>query len=128
MNPTNAPKKNLATSNALLCQLGILLALSITTASPLCAHTTNLIPVLQIKADQVAAHISLMLYGLMTEEINYSYDGGLYGELVRNRTFKERGTNANPPHWELLENGGSGSLSSHTTQPPHDAPGASFEL
>lgn len=33
--------------------------------------------VLQIKADQVAAHVSPMLYGLMTEEINYSYDGGL---------------------------------------------------
>ena len=27
-------------------------------------------------------------YGLMTEEINYSYEGGLYGELVRNRAFK----------------------------------------
>ena len=41
-----------------------------------------------IKADQVAAKVSPMLYGLMTEEINYSYDGGLYAELVRNRTFK----------------------------------------
>lgn len=30
-----------------------------------------------------------MLYGLMTEEINYSYDGGLYAELIRNRTFRE---------------------------------------
>ena len=29
----------------------------------------------------------------MTEEINYSYDGGLYAELVRNRTFRTaRGT------------------------------------
>ena len=24
----------------------------------------------------------------MTEEINYSYDGGLYAELIRNRTFR----------------------------------------
>ena len=30
-----------------------------------------------------------MLYGLMTEEINYSYDGGLYAEMVRNRTPQE---------------------------------------
>ena len=30
-----------------------------------------------------------MLYGLMTEEINYSYDGGLYAELIRNRIFKD---------------------------------------
>ena len=27
-------------------------------------------------------------YGLMTEEINFSYEGGLYGELIRNGTFK----------------------------------------
>ena len=32
--------------------------------------------------------VSPTLYGLMTEEINYSYDGGLYAELVRNRTFR----------------------------------------
>jgi hypothetical protein len=37
------------------------------------------VPVLQIKADQVTAHVSPTLYGLMTEEINYSYEGGLYG-------------------------------------------------
>ncbi len=30
-----------------------------------------------------------MLYGLMTEEINYSYDGGLYGELIHNRIFED---------------------------------------
>ena len=33
--------------------------------------------------------ISPLFPGLMTEEINHSYDGGLYGELVRNRTFQE---------------------------------------
>jgi alpha-N-arabinofuranosidase len=46
------------------------------------------VPLLQIKADQVTCKVSPMLYGLMTEEINFSYEGGLYGELVRNRTFK----------------------------------------
>ena len=30
-----------------------------------------------------------MLYGLMTEEINHSYDGGLYAELIQNRAFKD---------------------------------------
>jgi hypothetical protein len=35
---------------------------------------------------QVKAKSSPTLYGLMTEEINYSYDGGLYAELIRNRT------------------------------------------
>jgi len=48
--------------------------------------------VLQIKADETTGRVSPTLYGLMTEEINYSYEGGLYGELIGNRTFKG-GTN-----------------------------------
>ena len=51
--------------------------------------TTNAtVPVLQIHADKVTAKMPPTFYGLMTEEINYSYEGGLYGELVRNRAFK----------------------------------------
>ncbi len=49
---------------------------------------TNPIPVLRIKADEATGAVSPNLYGLMTEEINYSYEGGLYGELIGNRTFK----------------------------------------
>jgi len=52
------------------------------------AETNAPVPVLQIKADQVTTKVSPMLYGLMTEEINFSYEGGLYGELIRNRAFK----------------------------------------
>jgi alpha-L-arabinofuranosidase len=65
-----------------------------TNAHEAAAPPSNTIPVLQIKADQVAAKVSPMLYGLMTEEINYSYEGGLYGELIRNRSFKANPTNA----------------------------------
>jgi len=43
---------------------------------------------LKIETDKVVAKVSPTLYGLMTEEINYSYDGGLYGELVQDRTFQ----------------------------------------
>jgi alpha-N-arabinofuranosidase len=46
------------------------------------------VPTIQIAATQVKAKVSPMLYGLMTEEINFSYEGGLYGELIRNRSFK----------------------------------------
>ncbi|MBO7071027.1 MAG: hypothetical protein J6W09_07025, partial [Bacteroidales bacterium] len=35
-----------------------------------------------VLADQVTSDVSPMMYGLMTEEINYSYDGGLYAELI----------------------------------------------
>jgi alpha-L-arabinofuranosidase len=46
---------------------------------------------LNIQLDKPAHTVSPTLYGLMTEEINYSYDGGLYAEMVRNRTFQDRG-------------------------------------
>jgi alpha-N-arabinofuranosidase len=39
----------------------------------------------------------------MTEEINYSYDGGLYAEMVRNRTFRADWSGI--LYWYLLENG-----------------------
>jgi alpha-N-arabinofuranosidase len=58
-----------------------------------------------IHLDQPIAKVSPLLYGLMTEEINYSYDGGLYAELVRNRTFKD--SNWDLPAWALVQNGAS---------------------
>jgi alpha-N-arabinofuranosidase len=83
--------------------------------------------VLQIKADQVAAHVSPMLYGLMTEEINFSYDGGLYAELVRNRSFKEDAKE--PVHWQLVqEQGGTGTMSLDPSQPLNDAISTSLKL
>jgi len=44
--------------------------------------------VLQINAGKVTGKVSPTLYGLMTEEINFAYEGGIYGELIRNRSFK----------------------------------------
>ncbi len=43
---------------------------------------------LTIDASKAVAKVSPTLYGLMTEEINYSYEGGLYGELLENGTFQ----------------------------------------
>ncbi|MGM9486604.1 alpha-L-arabinofuranosidase C-terminal domain-containing protein [Ideonella sp. YS5] len=63
-------------------------------------------PRISIAADQVKARISPMLYGLMTEEINFAYEGGLYGELIRNRSFKAEGGYAyrieEPVYWSAL--------------------------
>ncbi|MCU1260227.1 MAG: alpha-N-arabinofuranosidase [Bryobacterales bacterium] len=82
---------------------------------------------LQIKADQVTAHVSPALYGLMTEEINYSYDGGLYAELVRNRSFKEDAKD--PVHWHLVqEHGGTGSMALDPSEPFNDAIATSLML
>ena len=58
---------------------------------------------LTIHADQLVSKVSPTLYGLMTEEINFSYDGGLYAEMVRNRTF--RGDWAGIQNWLLVEDG-----------------------
>ena len=60
---------------------------------------------LTVHLDKPTAKVSPTLYGLMTEEINYSYDGGLYGEMVRNRTF--RGNWSGVLYWYLVENGNS---------------------
>ena len=59
--------------------------------------------VLTIHVDKPVSKVSPALYGLMTEEINYSYDGGLYAEMVRNRTFGTRWEGV--PYWYLAEYG-----------------------
>jgi alpha-L-arabinofuranosidase len=58
---------------------------------------------LAIHADRPVNVVSPTLYGLMTEEINYSYDGGLYAEMVRNRTFRADWSGV--LDWYLVENG-----------------------
>lgn len=57
--------------------------------------------------------VSPSLYGLMTEEINYSYDGGLYGELLRNRAFLDDARQ--PRHWAAV--GDNASISLERTGP-----------
>jgi len=44
---------------------------------------------LTLHMNETGTPVSPRLYGLMTEEINFSYDGGLYGELIRNRNFRD---------------------------------------
>jgi alpha-L-arabinofuranosidase len=76
-------------------------------------------PTLTIEADQPVAKASPMLYGLMTEEINHSYDGGLYGELVQNRAFMD---NPNAPvHWSVVPGKGSSvTMTLDPSQPLND--------
>jgi alpha-N-arabinofuranosidase len=64
--------------------------------------------------------VSPKLYGLMTEEINYSYDGGLYAEMVSNRTF--RNTWDGVEHWTVVTQGSSKALLKNV----NDAPGAAL--
>lgn len=57
-------------------------------------------PSLTVDATRSAGPVSPRLYGLMTEEINFSYDGGLYAELIRNRAFLD--DPRRPAHWEVV--------------------------
>ena len=62
-------------------------------------------PSLAIQVNHPTAKVSPMLYGLMTEEINFSYDGGIYGELVRDRVVG-RGFGG-LSHWPMVARGNS---------------------
>ncbi len=62
-------------------------------------------PTLTIEAARPLARVSPMHYGLMTEEINHSYDGGLYAELIRNRAFLD--DVRAPAHWSVVQGNGS---------------------
>jgi alpha-N-arabinofuranosidase len=63
------------------------------------------VPSLSIQVDHATAKVNPMFYGLMTEEINFSYDGGLYPEMIRDRTI---GTGRRPLfHWTHVARGNS---------------------
>ncbi len=82
---------------------------------------------LTVHVDQPGVKISPMLYGLMTEEINHAYDGGLYAELIQNRAFKDNGTTA--VHWSLVQDSGAtGTMALDATQPVNPALSTSLKL
>jgi alpha-N-arabinofuranosidase len=80
-------------------------------------------PVLQIDVGKVTGTVSPMLYGLMTEEINFSYEGGIYGELIRNRTFKANAQN--PLFWNAV---GDATMTIDANQPLNTALNVSLKL
>jgi alpha-N-arabinofuranosidase len=57
-------------------------------------------PTFTVDAARAAGQVSPTLYGLMTEEINHSYDGGLYAELIQNRAFLDNAST--PVHWSVV--------------------------
>jgi alpha-N-arabinofuranosidase len=61
-------------------------------------------PAITLRLDQPGHAVAPQLYGLMTEEINFSYEGGLYAELIRNRSFKDNPFRA--AQWAVVQEGG----------------------
>jgi alpha-N-arabinofuranosidase len=71
---------------------------------------------LTIQANQTGIHISPTLYGIMYEDISHAGDGGMYGELIRNRTFNNS-TNT-PVNWSLVTSSGAqGTMTLDTSHP-----------
>ena len=58
---------------------------------------------LTIDPADIVTPVSPMLYGMMTEEINHAFDGGLYAELLQNRTFRDSWQGVD--HWALVREG-----------------------
>jgi alpha-N-arabinofuranosidase len=84
-------------------------------------------PTFTVDASHSAGRVSPLLYGLMTEEINHSYDGGLYAELINNRAFLDS-SNA-PVHWSVMtEPGAAASMALDPQQSFNDQLSTSLRL
>ena len=126
--------------------LTVVLSLISTINTAQASESSNPAISMRINVDDVKAKVSPMLYGLMTEEINYCYEGGLYGELIRNRMFKEPASRrrrrdrqsaevqsgqpgTGPVFWQLVQTGGgAGSMAMDLTQPMNEAATNSLRL
>ncbi|HLP25166.1 MAG TPA: hypothetical protein VK477_05790, partial [Acidobacteriota bacterium] len=80
--------------------------LALTSAVSVAAFTVDL----RVEVDKPTVELSPHLYGLFFEDINYGADGGLYAELIQNRSF-EYHSRSNPEHtplyaWEKIERDG----------------------
>jgi alpha-N-arabinofuranosidase len=82
---------------------GVMTMMGQQAAMPAAIGNPQAIATLAIDASKPVAKVSPTLYGLMTEEINYSYDGGLYGELVQDRTFLS--SRSDTENWIPVEQG-----------------------
>ena len=96
----------------------------------LMAAPVNAQPKLTLQVDKAQRTVSPTLYGLMTEEINYSYEGGLYSQLLRDIAMQEmtggqqgrrqqgggrQGGPAPKPRYWILNDSTAGTLRFNTT-------------
>ena len=57
---------------------------------------------IDIDSKNVGEHVSKNLYGIFFEDINHAADGGLYAELIRNRSFEDNAKTA--VEWSTIGN------------------------
>jgi alpha-L-arabinofuranosidase len=89
-------------------------------AALLSAQTT-----ITVQADKPGIAISPQLWGIFFEDINWAADGGLYAEMVQNRSFEYAnvfGSNFTPTTaWSIVQRGGASATLVVTTQSPLNA-------
>ncbi len=71
-------------------------------------------PVLTVHADKPGPAISPTMHGIFFEDINYGADGGLYAELVQNRSFEHR---ENLYAWSKESRSGEGEMKVESADP-----------
>jgi alpha-N-arabinofuranosidase len=97
------------------CLLSVLLLMSSTAAEPRS---------LTVALDAPAKPISSDLFGIFFEDLNYAADGGLYAELLQNRSFEYSATEQAKwgpfSFWDLIKTGeGNGELGLGDVRPVH---------
>lgn len=71
---------------------------------------------IRVDASQQGKPISPILWGIFFEEINHAGDGGIYAEMVRNRSFEDAPPAA-LPSWRLVDNTGKSRIAIDETRP-----------
>jgi alpha-L-arabinofuranosidase len=99
---------------------GIALLLAGVPSGALAQQTT-----VTVQASQPGKPISPDLFGVFFEDLNYAADGGLYAELIQNRSFEYSPTEQSDWHplkcWELQKRGdGDGSIGVAAVRPIHE--------
>ena len=72
-------------------------------AAAICADTRGGEPptaTLRVNLKETKAPVSTILYGIFLEEISHAFDGGIYTELIQNRSFEE---GVPPPGMKLVK-------------------------
>jgi len=78
----------------------------------LLSEVDDSVATMTIDGDGKGAEISDTMFGIFYEDINYAADGGIYAELVRNRSFEFNGTDAGGFNgmtgWQVLDRSDTG--------------------
>ncbi len=82
---------------------------------------------LSISPKEIVSRVSPTLYGMMTEEINHAFEGGLYAEMVQNRTMRTSWQGIE--QWSIVRRGqAAGAMAIDKAEGPSKALATSLKL